>query len=79
MNPQAALDAPRWQWISDKKVILEPEYKASTLAALNRRGHETSVEINYGHFGRGQIILRQDNGVYVVGTEKRCDGYAAVY
>ncbi|MEO0444353.1 MAG: gamma-glutamyltransferase family protein, partial [Pseudomonadota bacterium] len=26
MNPQAALDAPRWQWLGDKAVGLEPEF-----------------------------------------------------
>jgi hypothetical protein len=30
-------------------------------------------------FGRGQIILRDHAGVYAAGTEKRADGYIAVW
>lgn len=29
--------------------------------------------------GRGEIILRDKNGVYACGTEKRTDGYIAIY
>ncbi|KFN92467.1 hypothetical protein TMU3MR103_0462 [Tetragenococcus muriaticus 3MR10-3] len=29
--------------------------------------------------GRGQIILQQDDGVYVAATEGRTDGYIAVW
>jgi gamma-glutamyltranspeptidase/glutathione hydrolase len=79
MNPQAALDAPRWQWTAGKKVLFEPEFLPETLAALSRRGHLAVVEEDPTSFGRGQIILRDENGVYAAGTEKRCDGYLAVY
>ncbi|WP_200903158.1 gamma-glutamyltransferase [Desulfosporosinus acididurans] len=40
LNPQAALDAPRWQWIEGKTVEIEhqlPEHIAQDLA---RRGHD---------------------------------------
>ena len=29
--------------------------------------------------GRGEIILLDENGVYACGTEKRADGYIAIY
>ncbi len=79
LNPQAALDAPRWQWMKNRQVMLEPDFHPSLASELGRRGHEVSIEGNYGHFGRGQIILRGENGVYTAGTEKRCDGYIAAY
>ena len=28
---------------------------------------------------RGEIILRDENGVYACGTERRTDGYIAIY
>jgi gamma-glutamyltranspeptidase/glutathione hydrolase len=79
LNPQAALDAPRWQWVEGKKILLEPAYPLHTAAALNRRGHQVSYELGEAGFGRGQIILRLPNGAYLAGTEGRADGYAAVW
>ena len=29
--------------------------------------------------GRGEMTLRDENGVYACGTEKRTDGYIAIY
>ena len=38
LNPQEALDAPRWQWIKDKKVQVEPLFpKELAEAALSQR------------------------------------------
>jgi gamma-glutamyltranspeptidase/glutathione hydrolase len=79
LNPQAALDAPRWQWAEGKKILLEPAYPLHVAAALERRGHQVSYELNEGSFGRGQIIMRLPNGAYMAGTESRADGYAAAW
>lgn len=80
LNPQAALDAPRWQWMEKKKVVVEPNFDLSIVEGLMRLGHEISIEPNVGSFGRGQIIWRNPkNGVYVAGTESRTDGSIASY
>jgi gamma-glutamyltranspeptidase/glutathione hydrolase len=79
LNPQAALDAPRWQWVEGKKVLLEPAVPLHIAAALGRRGHQVSYELNEGSFGRGQIIMRLPNGTYMAGTEGRADGYVAAW
>jgi gamma-glutamyltranspeptidase/glutathione hydrolase len=79
LNPQAALDAPRWQWVQGKSLRLEPAFPSHIAAALARRGHEIQYEHNEGEFGRGQIIRRLPNGVYAAGTEMRTDGYIAVW
>lgn len=73
LNPQASLDAPRWQWIRDRKVIAEhgvPEHIIQGLAAM---GHDISYSTDTGSFGRGQIIWRNDKGVLCGGTEPRAD------
>lgn len=73
-NPQSALDAPRWYWTGEKNVSLEhgaPQYIARE---LERRGHNISYSSDRAPFGRGQIIWRQENGVYVGATDPRCDG-----
>jgi len=77
LNPQQALDAPRWKWNEGRKFIMEPEYKTGIARALSKRGHDVSVSFQPGNFGRGQIIIRQDNGVLVGATEGRTDSNIA--
>ncbi len=72
MNPQAALDAPRWFWQHDKLVRLESTWPKEVIEALRARGHE--VEINDVGFGRGQIIVRMEDGTLAGGTEPRGGG-----
>lgn len=79
MNPQEALDAPRWQWISDKKVLLEHECPKNLDRELVRRGHDIQIELQSASFGRGEIILKDKNNVLCGGTEKRTDGQIAVW
>lgn len=79
LNPQSALDAPRWQWIQDKVVEVEhsfPNYIAKELVNL---GHDIRYTVDSTEFGRGQIIWRDDEGVLSGGTEPRTDGYIAVW
>lgn len=75
LNPQAALDAPRWQWISGKKVEVEQDFPNHLIKQLVAKGHEIQVAHDSGGFGRGQVIVRNpETGVLVGGTEKRTDG-----
>jgi len=39
MNPQASIDAPRWQWLSDLSVDLERAVPAAVAQGLEARGH----------------------------------------
>lgn len=73
MNPQTALDAPRWRYLSDERVVLETGIPSDVMIALSQRGHEVRVNPSKGLFGKGQIILKK-NGVFVVGSEPRADG-----
>jgi gamma-glutamyltranspeptidase / glutathione hydrolase len=78
LNPQAALDAPRWQWIDGKKVQVEPHFPNHIAQALARKGHQIEVALDTGGFGRGQIIWRDpETGVLMGGTESRADGSVA--
>jgi gamma-glutamyltranspeptidase/glutathione hydrolase len=80
LNPQAALDAPRWQWLGEMKVGIEQEASRDLAFALARRGHEVSVACDRTDYGRGQIILRDpETGVLCGGTEPRADSHIAVY
>ncbi len=79
LNPQDALDKPRWQWIKDKTILVEPSMPAYLIEAMIRKGHQVEVANEPLMFGRGQIIIRKPNGTYVGATEPRTDGYVAVY
>jgi len=75
MNPQAALDAPRWR-VEGDVVALELETPRPLVEGLIARGHQVRIEATPGGFGRGQAIWRLTAGTYVAGSETRCDGCA---
>ncbi len=79
MNPQMALDAPRWQWMHGKKFMVEPSFPLAIVQQLQAMGHEIEIASNGVAFGRGQIIWRLDNGVLVGGCESRTDSNIACY
>lgn len=75
LNPQAALDMPRWKWTKGKTIEVEADFPNHLALALARRGHDIVKVADSISFGRGQIILRDpDNGVLQGGTEPRTDG-----
>jgi gamma-glutamyltranspeptidase/glutathione hydrolase len=75
LDPQAALDAPRWYWHAGRDIQVEPGIDAD---ALRRRGHQVSVEES-SVYGYGQAIWRMPAGGYVAGSEPRADGCAIGY
>jgi gamma-glutamyltranspeptidase/glutathione hydrolase len=77
MNPQASLDAPRWQWTSGRTVQVESDAAPSIIRGLRAMGHRVEVAEPSGAFGRGQIIWRTSSG-YIAGSDRRADGYAGV-
>ena len=79
MNPQQALDAPRWQWMKDRTVTVEHSFSNQIAQQLALRGHDISHTLLPSSFGRGQIIIRLDNGVLVGGTESRTDSNIACF
>lgn len=79
LNPQAALDAPRWQWIEGKTVEVEPHFPEHLALSLARKGHEIKRTLGSGGFGRGQIIVRNEHGVLTGGTDFRTDGCVAAW
>ena len=76
MNPQSALDAPRFCWKQGKKIDIENSVNPGVFEDLSARGHElTSVDPNITNpFGRGQIIWKTEQNTLCGGTEPRGDG-----
>lgn len=79
MNPQMALDSPRWQWNQDNTFTVEPGFDPAIVEALCAKGHNVQYSNNRTPFGRGQIIIKLANGVLVGGTESRTDSNIACY
>ncbi len=77
MNPQAALDAPRWKVNAGRSIDLEASAAAELRADLSALGHALeSVPDSYLDFGAGQFIVKAADG-YVAASDPRRDGQAA--
>lgn len=77
MDPQTALDAPRFRWLEGRRVALEESVPPAVRHALVAMGHEVT-EAN--HYGGGQIIVRHSQtGVLIAGSDPRKDGAAVGY
>ena len=50
LNPQAALDAPRWQWINGKTIEIEHSFSESIAQELARRGHDIRWSMDTASF-----------------------------
>ncbi|GGH71468.1 gamma-glutamyltransferase [Compostibacillus humi] len=80
LHPQAALDAPRWQWMKGKTVEVENRFPHHIAQELRLKGHDIRVQVEPNQFGRGQIIWRNpESGILVGGTESRTDGNIAAW
>jgi gamma-glutamyltranspeptidase / glutathione hydrolase len=79
MNPQQALDAPRWQLVGHgAKLLIEPGFDASIISDLKSRGYDIRILNGFErtHMGGGQVILRDTGGVLIAGSDPRKDGCA---
>ena len=88
MDPQAALDAPRFcigpTCPSDSMILLEEGVTGNTISELRKLGHAVSSNSPVvGHdravFGRGQIIMSKKGSVWCGGSDGRADGMAIGY
>jgi len=76
-NPQAASDAPRWQYLQGRKISVEAEMPDAIVRGLEEKGHIVQREVPEAAFafGGAQIIARAENG-YIAGSDHRKDGAA---
>ena len=76
MDPQAALDAPRFRFLQGLEVALEKGMPARSRAGLAARGHRIYPGQFPDGFGGGQLILIGEEGL-CGGSDFRKDGCAA--
>ena len=79
MNPQEALDAPRWKWNHDLQVSIEPNFPEIQAQKLSQSGHEIINENNSLDFGRGEIIIKTEYNSLAGASEPRADGQVAAW
>ncbi len=79
LNPQSALDAPRWQWVKGKKVKVEKNFPQNITKDLENKGHVIEIAADSNEFGRGQIIWKDKNGTLIGATDPRADGAVAAW
>lgn len=80
MDPQQALDAPRFRFDGENRFAIERPLPQATYDALAARGHELTIQSANGSFGGGQVILRDPaSGALVAGSEPRNDGCAVAF
>lgn len=80
LNPQMALDAPRFRWIEGRAVEVEKDFPTHLVEALVARGHDVKINLDKSSFGRGQSIWRDPKTNVLIGaTESRCDGAVVAY
>ena len=80
MNPQTALDAPRWKWLKGNTVEVEHRFYHHIADLLTQKGHDIQYNLDPNRFGWGQIIWRDpETGVLIGGSESRTDGTVATW
>ena len=82
MNPQEALDSARFRInIEDESIFAEDSFDQEVISGLKSKGHSVSVisGVNRGIFGGGQIINRNDESVFIGGSDPRKDGLSVSY
>jgi gamma-glutamyltranspeptidase/glutathione hydrolase len=78
MDPQQALDAPRFRFDQENLFAIESHLPRAVYAALRARGHQ--LHIGAGGFGGGQVIqVHPESGALMAGSEPRNDGCAVAF
>jgi len=77
MNPQEAVEAPRWQHDTEGLKV-ERRVPTETLVALEQKGHRVLLLPEWGQSGAVQVIaVHPASRALLAGSDPRCDGHAA--
>jgi len=78
MDPQSALDAPRFRVLEDYTIALEEGLSDTAAKKLELLGHRIKQNTTEEEFGGGQVILIGGETLFG-GSDKRKDGCAIGY
>ena len=88
MNPQEAVEAPRWRNLQnpmestiphtcEDMLQLEGRFSEETRQGLTERGHKLQILSDWGAAGSAQaIVIQQGNNALAGGSDPRRDGYS---
>jgi gamma-glutamyltranspeptidase / glutathione hydrolase len=80
LDPQAAVEAPRFRSEDGLLLFIEDRYPAAGRDELERRGHELQLHTGWtAPFGNLQIIHRTPDGLLRTGADMRREGAALAY
>lgn len=84
LDPQTALDLPRFCILpesSTQEIAFEEGIPIKTMSTLAEMGHviKPVSGMNRALFGRGQVILRGEEGILAAGSDPRADGCAMTF
>jgi gamma-glutamyltranspeptidase/glutathione hydrolase len=89
LDPQSAVERPRWsssqigQGIgaleSDARLLVETDFGEAVLSDLESRGHQLNRVAPLHGPCSAQIVRILDNGIRMVGSDPRRDGWAGAY
>ncbi|MEX1229281.1 MAG: gamma-glutamyltransferase [Planctomycetaceae bacterium] len=81
MDPQLAIDAPRFRLWEGTRIQMESRFDAAARAELTARGHQIEDVPAFSHYvGGGQaVMIDQQSGARLAGADPRRDGYALAY
>jgi len=80
LDPQQAIDAPRWYHESGRALLLEPGFPEETRKGLASKGHAVTLFPGPNEqTGGAQIIRIEENGSFAGGADARREGHAAGY
>jgi len=79
LDPQRAVEMPRWSRHEGRNVSLESRFRRATVDGLRDRGHDVTRIGPHAQGGRAQVIAIAPDGVLTAGSDPRCDGCALAY
>ncbi len=80
LEPQEAIELPRWFHESGRTLQLEARFPDETRRALAAKGHQVSPLPEWSsRTGGAQAIAIDENGVFAAGADPRREGQAAGY
>jgi len=87
LNPQEAVEAPRWQHggavgaadePSAGQLAIENRIALDVVLELEKRGHKVNALGPWAHSSSYQVIaVHPETGAFMAGSDPRCDGHAA--
>ena len=79
MNLQQAIEAPRYRYLSGKRVLFEDAITEPIIAALSEKGHQRASQSGASMGGGQAIMIDPANGMLLGASDQRKDGMALGY